>query len=64
MGPIAQVIEEQVALDVLEEAYNEVRGRSAKKWGIIVVALAVGAIVAYFVMRRNADDGSELDSAS
>lgn len=34
-----------VASDVLQEAVKEVTGRSNRKWGVIVVAFVLGAVV-------------------
>jgi hypothetical protein len=59
MGPLAEVIEQQVALDVLQETFDELTGRSTKKWAIILVAAVAGAAIAFFVVRRRGGEVSE-----
>jgi len=46
---------EEVAGAVVQEAIDEVRGTSNKKWGVAVVAFAIGMIVAVIVIRRRVD---------
>ena len=42
---------EQVAA-VLDEALDEAVGRSSKKWALVLVALVVGAAVAFWLTHR------------
>ena len=52
MGPVAEFAAEQVAADVIQEAIDEVVGRSHKKWAVILIAVIVGAAIASAVHRR------------
>lgn len=55
MGPVAEYVGKQVAGDVIQEAINEVVGKSKRKWALVVVGLVLGAVVASVVMRRRGD---------
>jgi hypothetical protein len=37
---------------IVEEALEEAIGRSGKKWALVVVSLVVGALAAFWWMRR------------
>ena len=39
-------------MNVLEEAIEEAVGGSSKRWGLIVVALVIGGIVAMLLAKR------------
>ena len=47
---------------IVQEALEEAIGRSSKKWALVVVALVVGALSAFWWMRRARS--IELPSAS
>ena len=51
MGAIAEKLGEEVASDVLHEAFDEVRGRSSRKWGVTLVVLLLAAVIAVVVVR-------------
>ena len=52
---------EKVGESVVKEAVDEVVGRSARKWGVIVLAFTLGGLVAVAVFkarqRSAAEDG-------
>ena len=52
MGPIATNAAEQVAETVLSEASDELRGRSNRKWAVMLLAFLVGMVVAVVVIKR------------
>jgi len=37
---------------ILDEAIKETVGTSSKKWGLVLVALVVGAMAAFWLVRR------------
>ena len=51
MGEIVEQLGEAIASDVLHEAIDEVRGRSSRKWGVALVVLFLGAVIALVVVR-------------
>lgn len=53
------MIEEHVVVDVLHEAFEELSGRSNRKWAIILVAAVAGAAIALFIQRRRSGNVSE-----
>ena len=55
MGPVAEYVGKQIAGDVIQEAINEVVGKSKRKWALVVLALVLGAVVASVVVRRRGD---------
>lgn len=52
MGPMATVASEKLAGAVAREAIDEINGTSNKKWGVALVAFAVGIVVAVIIIRR------------
>ena len=52
----------EAAAAIVQEALEEAVGRSSKKWALVVVALVVGALSAFWWMRRARS--IELPSAS
>lgn len=52
MGPIGPVIGEQLAAVVVREAFDEIRGRSGKRWALVLIGLVVGAAIAGWVIRQ------------
>ncbi len=60
MDPIAEYAAEQIGSAVLEEAVDEVVGRSNKKWALVLVAFLVGGVIgAVIVKRRREQAGTE-----
>ena len=49
---------------VLDEAINEAIGLSRKKWALVLVALAVGAIGACWLLRRDRSVPAEVSPAA
>ncbi len=43
---------EEVTAIVVDEAIRETIGTSSKKWGLVLVALVVGAMGAFWLVRR------------
>lgn len=52
MGPIAESIVKDVAAKVLSEAADELRGRSNRKWAVMLLAFVVGIVVTVIVIKR------------
>lgn len=52
MGPAAEFAVETVAADVIQEAIDEVTGKSGKKWALVLIALVVGAAVAATIIKK------------
>lgn len=52
MGPIAESIGKDVAAKVLSEAADELRGRSNRKWAVMLLAFVVGIVVTVIVIKR------------
>jgi hypothetical protein len=55
VDPIAEYTIEQVGSAVLEEAVDEVVGRSNKKWALVLVAFVVGGIIGAVIVKRRRD---------
>ncbi len=52
MGPIVKSAGKEVATAVLSEAADELRGRSNRKWAVMLLAFLVGMVVAVVVIKR------------
>ncbi len=52
MGLIVSNASREVAGAVLSEAADELRGRSNRKWGVMIVAFVIGMVVAVVVIKR------------
>ena len=52
MGPIGAILENQMAAIVVHEALDEMRGRSNKRWALVILGLLLGAAIAGWVMRH------------
>ena len=52
--PIAESIGKDVAAKVLSEAADELRGRSNRKWAVMLLAFVVGIVVTVIVIKRRA----------
>ena len=52
MGPIATNASKEVAGAILSEAADELRGRSNRKWAVMLLAFLVGIVVAVIVIKR------------
>ena len=59
MGSIGPVLGEQLAAVVVREAIDEMRGRSNKKWALLLLGVLVGAAVAGWVLRRREQSAGE-----
>jgi hypothetical protein len=54
MSPIAEQLGDELASRIVQEAADEVRGRSSRKWAVALVALLLGAAIALVVVQRRA----------
>jgi hypothetical protein len=45
-------VAEAIGVDFIEEALDQLTGRSRKKWAVMLAAFFVGAAVAAFILRR------------
>ena len=52
MNPLAEIVAERVVSDILQEASEELRGRSSKTWAALLVAAIAGIAIALFIMQR------------
>ena len=52
MGPITALAGKRAATAVLSEAADELRGRSNRKWAVMLLAFLVGIIVAAVMIKR------------
>ena len=52
MGPIATTAGKEVAGAILSEAADELRGRSNRKWAVMLLAFLVGIVVTVVVIKR------------
>ena len=52
MGSVIEEIGDAVISDVLQEAVDELRGRSKRKWAVILIAVLVGGVTATIIIRR------------
>ena len=52
MGPNVKNAGQEVAAKVLSEAADELRGRSNRKWAVMLLAFLVGIVVAAVVIKR------------
>ena len=52
MGPNVTNVGREVAAAVLSEAADELRGRSNRKWAVMLLAFLVGMVVAVVVIKR------------
>lgn len=52
MGPLELAVGRRAAEVVVHETFAELTGRSTKKWGVAIVAFAIGVVVAVIVIRR------------
>ena len=65
MIAIAEQVGQEVLSDVLQEAVNEVRGRSSRKWGVALVSLLLGmAIAIAFVQLRRRQLSAQGDAGA
>ena len=66
MSPIAEQLGDELASRIVQEAVDEVRGRSSRKWAVALVALLLGAAIALVVVQLRArqvaaeDDGDQV----
>ena len=54
MSPTAEQLGDELASRIVQEAVDEVRGRSSRKWAVALVALLLGAAIALVVVQRRA----------
>ena len=52
MGPIVTAASKEAAAAVLSEAADELRGRSNRKWAVMLLAFLVGIVVTVVVIKR------------
>jgi hypothetical protein len=52
MGSVAETFGERLVSDVITEAFDEMTGRSNRKWAAVLVAAIAGAIIAAAIARR------------
>ncbi len=52
MGPVATYAGKEVAIKVLQEAAEELTGRSNRKWAVMLLAFLVGIAAAAIVIKR------------
>jgi hypothetical protein len=57
MGAVTETFGERIAADVVTEAFDEMIGRSNRKWAVMLAAAIVGAIIAVAVTRRRRRPG-------
>jgi hypothetical protein len=58
MGTIAEQLAEQLATGILQEATDELFGRSKQRWAAMLVAAVAGIAIAVIVMRRRRPQAS------
>ena len=61
MDAIVEHVGAQVASNVLDEAIDEVRGRSGRRWGVALVALFLAGVIAFVVVRHRSQQVAPLD---
>lgn len=52
MGPIAELAGKEVAIKVLQEAADELSGKSNRKWAVMLIAFVVGIVATVIVIKR------------
>ena len=52
MGPIAELAGKEVAVKVLQEAADELSGKSNRKWAVMLIAFVVGIVATVIVIKR------------
>ena len=52
MGPIAQTAGKEVAVKILQEAADELSGKSNRKWAVMLIAFVVGIVATVIVIKR------------
>jgi hypothetical protein len=57
MGSFSETFGERLVNDVITEAFDEITGRSNRKWAAIVVAVVAGAVIAAAITRRRGRGG-------
>lgn len=61
MDPITMSVATKGAAVVLEEAFDELTGRSNRKWAVVLVSFVLGALVAMFVAKRRREQLASAD---
>jgi len=68
MGSVVVHVGEVVVSEMLEEAVEELTGRSKRKWAVVLIAFVLGGVVAVVVIksrkRRAAETGSGPDAVT
>lgn len=65
MGPIAETLGAQVAAGLVAEAFDEIKGRSTKKWALVILAAVAGVAITLFVVRRRRErEADVIDEAA
>ena len=57
MGSFSETFGERLVNDVITEAFDELTGRSNRKWAAILVAAVAGAIIAAAITKRRRRGG-------
>ena len=51
MGPISEQVGDELLSAVLQEAADEVHGRSSRKWGVALVGVLVGVVIGVVILK-------------
>jgi len=51
MGSVVEHVGEVVVSEMLEEAVEELTGRSKRKWAVVLIAFVLGGVVAVVVIK-------------
>jgi hypothetical protein len=62
MELVSETLGERLVTNVVTEAFDEMIGRSNRKWAAMLAAAIVGAIIAAAITRRRARRGKVVDA--
>jgi hypothetical protein len=57
------IVVNDVMGDVVDELVGELTGHSSRKWAVMLLALVVGAALAFWLVRRRAEAASAVSAA-
>ena len=63
MGSVAETFGERLVTDVITEAFDEMSGRSNRKWAAMLIAAIVGAIIAAAIATRRRRGGNNVTAS-
>jgi hypothetical protein len=63
MESVAETLGERLVANVVTEAFDEMIGRSNRKWAVILVAAIAGAIIAAAITRRRRRGGNVVSAS-